>query len=99
MIQWTLINNNQEQMLTFTAYPVASMASSPIKKSRSSTPLQRRLIVWSPTEADSLMATAEGMMICGSLLPAKPSLVYLPREKVQHDDQGYHRNHAYDRAT
>lgn len=64
-------------LLTLTAYPVASNASSPIKKSRSSTPLYNLRLDWSPTFADSLMAIADGMINCGSLFPANPSLVYL----------------------
>ena len=60
----------QHITLTLTAYPVASMASSPMKKSRSSTPLANLLVTASPTFADSLTAIAEGIINCGSLFPA-----------------------------
>lgn len=78
--------------LTFTEYPTASNASSPIKKSRSSIPFVNRLVVWSPILAVSRIAIAEGIMHCGSLLGANPNLVYLRDEKFQlkhyiHDDQ------------
>ena len=63
--------------LTLTAYDVASSASSPMKKSRSSTPFPSRRMAWSPTFADSLMAMQDGRMNCGSVLPAYPILVYL----------------------
>lgn len=41
---------------TLVAYDGLSMASSPMKKSRSSTPFIIRRCAWSPTLADSLMA-------------------------------------------
>ena len=45
---------------TLVAYVGLSMASSPMKKSRSSTPLSTLLWAWSTTFADSLMAIPEG---------------------------------------
>lgn len=44
------------QLPTFVAYDGLSMASSPMKKSRSSTPFIIRRWAWSPTLADSLIA-------------------------------------------
>jgi hypothetical protein len=43
-----------------------------MKKLRSSTPFET---FWSPSRADSLIAIADGIMNCGSLLAANPSFV------------------------
>lgn len=58
------------------------MASSPMKKSRSSTPLASLRVASSPTLAVSFTAIALGIMNWGSLLPAYPNFEYLKREKI-----------------
>ena len=55
------------------------MASSPMKKSRSSTPRDK----FDPTLADSFTAMALGMINWGSLLPAYPSFEYLKLKKTK----------------
>jgi hypothetical protein len=58
-----------------------------MKKSKSSTPFVMRLADWSPTLAVSLIAIADGIMNCGSLLAAKPSFVYLQSlSEIYNDD-------------
>ena len=58
---------------TLVAYVGLSMASSPMKKSRSSTPLSTLLWAWSTTFADSLMAIPEGKQHKASITTHIPS--------------------------